>query len=175
MFFGTSACLSALLRAERYGLTAHRRGTYLATFRAVARRYPSRSPEEILDDLAATTPGEEGKWFAAAKSAGLLDRALDLARRSPCDPRTLTRAARDLATDEPAFAVEAGILALHWLAEGYGYEITSTDVLAAYQATRTAAQALGKADEVEQRVQELVTEAGDGSVKQVLGPKVGRR
>lgn len=52
---------------ERYGLTAHRTGTYLATFRAVAKRYPDKDARTILADLVETTPGEEGKWFAAAK------------------------------------------------------------------------------------------------------------
>jgi hypothetical protein len=105
---------------ERYGSGANRRGTYLATFRAVAKKYPHKQPAEILADLAADTPGEEGKWFAAAKEARLYDLALDLARRSPCDPRTLVRAARDLAARQPAFAVEAGLLALHWIVEGHG-------------------------------------------------------
>ena len=63
-------------------------------------------------------------WFAAAKEAGLYDEALALARRAPCDPKTLTRAARDLADQHPAFALDAGLLALHWLVQGYGYEIT---------------------------------------------------
>ena len=93
---------------QRYGLSANRAGTYLATFRAVVKKYPSKEPQTILEDLVQTTPREEGKWFAAAKSAGLLEEALDLARHSPCDPRTLTRAARDFAAKEPAFAVEAG-------------------------------------------------------------------
>lgn len=57
---------------ERYGLSANLAGTYLATFRATARKYPRRAPEEILNDLVATTPGEEGKWFAAAKELGFL-------------------------------------------------------------------------------------------------------
>ncbi len=77
----------------RYGRGANRRGTYLATFRAVAKKYPDKQPSEILADLVADTPGEEGKWFAAAKEAKLYDLALDCARRSPCDPRTLARAA----------------------------------------------------------------------------------
>lgn len=33
--------------------------------------------------------------------------ALELANRSPCDPKTLTRAARDMAETEPLFAIEA--------------------------------------------------------------------
>jgi hypothetical protein len=35
-------------------------------------------PGAILADLVETTPGEEGKWFAAAKDAGLYEEALAL-------------------------------------------------------------------------------------------------
>lgn len=158
---------------ERYGLAANRRGTYLATFRAVAKRYPSRSPETILEDLVETTPGEEGKWFAAAKSVGLLDQALNLARRSPCDPMTLTRAARDFATDSPRFAVEAGLLALHWLVAGYGYEVTSADVWAAVDATLAAAKLLDREEAVLDRIRAMVGESGDGFVAQILHRRLG--
>lgn len=175
---GEEALLSKGLVEEaylRYGLSANRAGTNLATFRAVAKRYPSKPPETILEDLVATTPGEEGKWFAAAKSVGLLDEALDLARRSPCDPRTLSRAARDFAAKEPAFAIEAGLLALHWLVLGYGYEITSADVWAAYDATAAAAKQLGEVERVESRIRELVESSGEGFVAQILGRRPGLR
>ncbi len=118
-----------------YGLLANRAGTYLGTFRAVAEKYPHKSGRDILRDLVGTTPGEEGKWFAAAKEEGLYDEALALASSSPCDPRTLTRAARDLATEQADFAMGAGLLALHWLVHGYGYEVIGADVWAAYSST----------------------------------------
>lgn len=156
---------------QRYGLKANRAGTYLATFRAVAKRYPSKDPRTILSDLVATTPGEEGKWFAAAKSAGQLEAALDLAGRSPCDPRTLTRAARDFAEQRPDFAVGAGLLALRWLSRGYGYEVTSADVWQAYRATLAAAEREGDAEQVTVRIREMVrAESSDnGFVRQILG------
>ena len=103
-----------------------------------------------------TTPGEEGKWFAAAKDAGLYDEAIALASRTPCDPRTLTRAARDHAEKNPAFAVGAGLLALHWLTEGYGYEITGADVWAAYGETMKAAEQQGSAAETRERIRTMV-------------------
>ncbi|HUP22455.1 MAG TPA: hypothetical protein VNB06_05890, partial [Thermoanaerobaculia bacterium] len=157
----------------RYGLSAHRGGTHLATFRAVAKRYPSKAPKTILEDLASTTPGEEGKWFAAAKSAGLLEEALDLARRSPCDPRTLTRAARDFAVKEPRFAIEAGLLALHWLVAGQGYEITAADVWEAYHATMEAARRQGEVESVETRVRALVQAGSEhGFVSRVLARRL---
>ncbi len=107
---------------RRYGLVANQAGTYLATFRAIAKKYPHKPASELLADLVKSTPGDEGKWFAAAKSAGLYDEALALASRTPCDPKTLARAARDFAEKQPHFAFEAGLLSLHWLVQGYGYE-----------------------------------------------------
>lgn len=56
----------------------------------------------------ATTPGDEGKWFATAKEAGLLDEAIWLANQAPCDPKTLTRAARDFGAVHSELTVEAG-------------------------------------------------------------------
>ncbi len=73
--------------------------------------------KELLGDLVASTPGEEGKWFAAAKEAGLFDEALALANRTPTDPKTLTRAARDHAETRP----NAGQLAL-----GFGLQATGS-------------------------------------------------
>jgi hypothetical protein len=156
----------------RYGVRASRGGTYLATFRAVARKYPHKRPEEILADLVAATPGEEGKWFAAAKELGLYGAAIQLARASPCDPRTLARAARDHAATQPAFAVEAGCAALDWLAQGFGYEITWADVRMAYAAAMQAAEALGRGAETKERIRGLA-EGRESFVRQVLGRELG--
>lgn len=158
---------------RRYGVRAHRGGTYLATFRAVAKKYPHKQPSEILADLVKTTPGDEGKWFAAAKEAGLYEEALALARRTPCDPKTLTRAARDLAAERPDFAVQAGLIALDWLVQGYGYEITSADVWAAYDSTIKAAEKNGGVAEVRARIKELVATRPGGFVVQILGRELG--
>jgi len=159
---------------RRYGLRANRRGTYLATFRAIAKKYPQRTARVILEDLVESTPGEEGKWFAAAKEAALYDEALALASRSPCDPKTLTRAARDLADTQPAFALEIGLLALRWLVEGYGYEVTGADVWAAYFNTMRAAEKQGDVSSVQERVREVLAhEPSDGFVRRILGRGVG--
>ena len=145
----------------RYGLEANRAGTNLARFRALVKRYPHKAPDALLADLVQTTPGQEGRWFASAKHAELYDEALALARQSSCDPGTLTRAARDFAERRPEFAVEAGLLALHWLVEGYGYEITNLDVLAAYTHTMQAAEQLGTSVETRQRVRQIVAQEAD--------------
>ena len=159
----------------RYGVRANRGGTYLATFRAVSKKYPHKAAGEILADLVKTAPGDEGKWFAAAKAAGLYEDALVLASRTPCDPKTLSRAARDHAEKEPAFAVGAGMLALNWLLLGYGYEITSIDVWDAYRATLLAAERLGAAAEVRERVRKMVAAEGAGErfVTKVLARELG--
>jgi len=40
------------------------------------------SSETILCDLVANQPGNEGKWFAAAKDADFFELAIELANRS---------------------------------------------------------------------------------------------
>ena len=106
---------------------------------------------------------------------GLFDEAIRLANRTPCDPKTLTRAARDFAAVRPEFAVEAGLAALHWLVEGYGYEITSADVWAAYTETMKAAETAGRAGEARERIRTLVARetSGDRFVTRTLGRALG--
>ena len=140
---------------RRYVIEANRATTHLATFRAIAKKYPDRSPDSILHDLVASSPGAEGKWFAAAKDAGQLDLAASLAMRGPTDPRTLTRAARDFAQRKPEFAVACGTAALHWMAAGFGYEIAGSDVLDAYGALADAALATGmERDQLNRRLRD---------------------
>ncbi|RLE17345.1 MAG: hypothetical protein DRJ65_22925 [Acidobacteria bacterium] len=160
---------------QRYGLTANRKGTYLAWFRAVAKKYPAKSAAEILADLVETTPGEEGKWFAAAKSAKLYEEAIVLANRTPCSPQTLTRAARDFGEKKPDFAIEAGMAALRWLVEGYGYEITGLEVRDAYSFTMKAANKAGRTQEIHTRIHELVAREtfGERFVTKIIGQELG--
>lgn len=159
---------------RRYGLAANRAGTYLGTFRAVAKKYPHKNRADILRDLVQSTPGDEGKWFAAAKDEGLFSEAIALAGTTPTDPKTLARAARDFATQQPEFAIEAGLLALYWLVHGYGYEVTGADVWTAYSSTVAAAQMKGSSAEVRDRVRQLVAaEATGGFVGRVLGRELG--
>lgn len=127
----------------RYAVEATYASTNLATFKAIAKKYPNMPPETILRDLVASQRGQEGKWFAAAKDAGLFDLAIELANRSPADPRTLIRAARDFAVKRPDFAMASGMTALHGIMRGYGYDITGVDVLDAYAAVIQAASTMG--------------------------------
>jgi hypothetical protein len=155
---------------ERYATEATDAGTYLAVFRAVAKKYPAKSPEDVLVRLVASTPGDEGKWFAAAKDAGLLDAAIALAKRTPTDPRTLARAARDHVETAPAFAIESGLVALEWIAQGYGFEITSVDVWAAYLPAKAAADRLETGAQLRARVRAIISAftRGDALVGRVL-------
>ena len=131
---------------ESYALTANSSSTGLGTFRAIARKYPGHDPKRILLDLA-TWSGEPGRWFAAAKDAGFLDLALEFAKTSRTDPRTLSRASRDLLNDDAQFSLEVGRIALQRMLEGYGYELTGMDVIDAYKHFMASAQTLGIASE----------------------------
>ncbi|MCJ7484536.1 MAG: hypothetical protein MUQ25_00015, partial [Candidatus Aminicenantes bacterium] len=179
-FFIAEACEEILLSIgqteeayRKYSFTANRKSTYLATFRAVASKYPDRTPSGILWDLVASTPGEEGKWFAAAISAGLYQEAIELANRTSCDPKTLTRAARDLTETEPRFALEAGLAALRWIAEGYGYEITELDVREAHDRTMRAAEIVGCRENTLSRIRKLAEKNSDGGriLAEILRPR----
>ncbi|MBS1828562.1 MAG: hypothetical protein JST93_24870 [Acidobacteria bacterium] len=144
-----AACERILLDAgrsaeayQRYALTASESSTGLATFRAVCRKYPGRDPQGILIDLAESSH-KPGLYFAAAKDAGFYDLALRFAEQGRTDPRTLSRAARDFAGNQPDFAFKVGRLALERLLQGFGYEVTSLDVLDAYRHFVAAAERLG--------------------------------
>lgn len=160
---------------RRYAVAATRGSSYLVTYRALARKYPAKRREELLRDVVTTTPGDEGKWFATAKEVGLFDEAIRLANETPCDPKTLTRAARDFADSRPEFAVEAGLAALRWFSKGYGYEVTGADVLAAYTHVMKAAERAGRAEAVRHQIRKLIaTEtSGGGFVGRVLGRGLG--
>jgi len=141
---------------RRYGLSNREGTSYLAWFRAVVKRYPKRDKAEILKDLIASTPGEEGKWFATAKDLQRYDLALELASRSPCEPETLNRAAADHLERNPRFALGAALGSRAWLAEGYGYEVTSVDVHAACDHAIQAAAKLGLVEQVKHDIRRML-------------------
>jgi hypothetical protein len=89
--------------------------------------------------------------------------------------RRPSRAPRDHTEKQPGFAVGAGLLALYWLVQGYGYEVTSLDVWDAYRATLAAAERHGSAAAVKERVRKLVAAEGAGErfVTKVLGRELG--
>jgi len=156
---------------QNYAIASNRKSTHLATFRTLVKKYPHKKPNDVLNDLVKSEPGDEGKWFAAAKDAGLFDAAIDLARRSPTDPRTLTRAARDFVVKRPEFAKDAALLALAWMARGYGYELTASDVHAAFDHVIQAGRALSIAEEkIKSQVRQIidVQQPGMNLVQQVL-------
>jgi hypothetical protein len=160
---------------QRYALAANQHSTHLATFRAIAKKYPNQSAETILRDLAASTPGAEGQWFAAAKDAGFYELAIEWVSRSPTDPRTLMRAARDFRDKAPEFALGAGMASLRWIAAGHGYQISGEETLEAYHLAAEAAAVVGiEATVFKQNVRTLLAKypygliLADGVLKPML-------
>jgi hypothetical protein len=156
----------------RYAVQATYATTNLATFKAIVKKYPNMPRDTILRDLVASQPGQEGKWFAAAKDAGFFDMAIELANQSPSDPRTLIRAARDYAVERPEFALAAGMTGLRGIANGYGYDVTGIDVLDAYAAVLRAAGAAGMDENVvkaDVRALIVASRGGGELVGRVLG------
>jgi hypothetical protein len=135
----------------RYGLASALGTTNLATYRALARKYPERDPRQMLIDLIETR-GTKGKWFAAAKDAGFLDIAISCAAAPDADPSTLVRAARDFAGKQPEFAMAVGVLAIKSLLLGGGYEPLLSDAANAVRHVMTAAVSIGVADWAVQQI-----------------------
>ena len=141
---------------QRYAIAANQGTTYLSMFRAICKKYPHKTSTDILSDLMASTPGQEGKWFAAAKGEGLYELAIKLAKQSPVDHRTLNRAAQDCIETRPTFAIEAGLLSLGWILVGRGYEVTAGEVMTAFDAIMRAAKVTGSAEQTLLRVRMLL-------------------
>jgi len=80
----------------------------------------------------------------------------------------------DFGSERPEFAFEAGMLALHWMVQGYGYEITGAEVWAAYSSTLAAADKAGAVEKVRERLKNLVgAEKPTGFVRSILGRRLG--
>lgn len=157
--FGEEELLKAGRRAEafnQYALLANQANTHIATFRAVAKKYPELAKDKLLDHLIASTPGEPGKWFATAKTLKLFEQATRLAWASPCDPKTLNRAARDHLKTQPDFAMQCALASLHWISMGHGYELTGLDVQDAYRIAMEAAAATQQTEQAHVTIERML-------------------
>lgn len=112
---------------RRFGLPSASGNTWLAMWRDLVKRYPDRDAREILESLIALH-GRKGKWFAAAKTAGYLDIALDCASDHGAAPATLIRAARDFADENPVFAAQVALRAVAHLLAGHGFDASPVDI-----------------------------------------------
>ncbi|MDA0990039.1 MAG: hypothetical protein O3A51_04745 [Verrucomicrobia bacterium] len=176
----TEFCERVLLDASRrdeayrkYGLHAARANTYLAVFRATTRKYPEQEPRQVLTDLIAAR-GDQGKWFAAAKSAGFLDIALDCARLGTTEPATLLRAARDFVDKEPQFSAQIALQAISDLLAGKGYEPTAQDLMLACDHFLSACGDTERGEDVLRRVLlDAETGVSDGNMCAALRRRLG--
>jgi hypothetical protein len=138
---------------QKYALTANGSSTGLATFRSIIKKYPGRDPKKILLELA---------------TSGFLDLALEFANTGRTDPRTLSRASRDLLKKDARFCLEVGRLAIQRILEGYGYELTGVDVMDAYDHFMAAAQTLGIASQARADVLAIATKQPEAAFSDIL-------
>jgi hypothetical protein len=135
-----------------FAFAAHARQNCRLTFEALRRAYPAVAPSELLADLLAASPGQEGRWFATACALRFFALAAEIAERSPCDPRTLLRAGLGRLDADPEFAREVAVAALRWTCGGHGVEIAGDDVYAAFDLARAAAERTGEAPRTRSRI-----------------------
>ena len=111
-------------------------------------------PRRILLDLIAES-ANPGEWFAAARTSGQLDIALECALGGQVNPGTLATAARDTFEAEPGFSFAVALRALELFLAGYGYDERWMEMLKAAAALAEAAKALGNPPSCLARVQAL--------------------
>ncbi|MEZ4383754.1 MAG: hypothetical protein R3A79_20650 [Nannocystaceae bacterium] len=176
-----AVCEDVLLAAGRrdeayaeFAQRANRRQNYLTTFRCLVAKYPEREPATILSDLIAASPGEEGRWFATARSLRYFNLAAEIAQRAPCDPRTLNRAAGERLVRDPSFALDVALASLRWIAEGHGHVIDGVDVLDAYDIAVEAARRLGRLAAARERMLQVCEGNGAAAVwvRHLLEPQL---
>jgi hypothetical protein len=70
--------------------------------------------------------------------------------------------------------MEAGLVALEWIAQGFGYELTSADVWSAFSPAKEAADRLGTSAEFRLRVRSIVASHthGEALIGQILGRQI---
>ncbi len=140
---------------RRFAVLARTRQNCRQTFDTLRRAYPERTPSELLGDLIAASPGYEGRWVATAMALRFHALAAEIAGRSPCDPRTLTRHAAAQLDGDPALAGDLALAAIRWLCAGQGVEIDGDDVYAAHDLARAAALRTGTQDRLRATVAAL--------------------
>ena len=153
--------LSSNLREEayrRYALPRLALRPGLPAFRIVVKKYPEKDPKDILKEALDEVADQPGKWFATAKQLGMLDLASEIAQRSPVEPKTLNRAAADFLNNNLEFSLIVALASLHWLSQGWGYEVTAMDVLDAHRLSIEAGRRLGKTEEVEREIIRIIGE-----------------
>jgi hypothetical protein len=94
-----------------------------------------------------------------------------LAWASPCDPKTLNRAARDHLTSQPTFAMQCALAALHWMSTGHGYELTGLDVQEAHSLAIDAASQTQQTEKAQSAIAQMLATGTPTTtwMKQALG------
>jgi hypothetical protein len=140
---------------KRYAFKTDFHATGLATFSAIRKKYPGISPQRILNDLIDADPGNERRYFAAARKVGMIELAIEIAEKFDVEPKTLTTAGKDYVQKDPELSLRFGLLALERYADGHGYEPEFADVMKCHDIVCAAAANAGRSGEVAEKVKRL--------------------
>jgi hypothetical protein len=151
---------------KRYTLKLPFQTTGLATLSAIRKKYPAISPQRILSDLIDAEPGNERRYFAAARKIGMIELALEIAEKFNVEPKTLTTACKDYLEKDANLALRFGMMALQSYSSGYGYEPEYSDIQKCYDLVSMAAERVDKKKEISDCVDKMVQ--NDRSVKKLF-------
>lgn len=141
---------------QRFGLNRAFEATGLTTLSAIRKRYPTISPERILNDLINADIGNERRYFAAARKIGMIDLAIELAEKYDVEPKTLITACKDYLEKDVHLSLKFGLLALQKYADGSGYEPEYSDIKKCYEFVCEASERAGKQDDVSKQIELMV-------------------
>lgn len=155
---------------RRYAFKTSYHATGLAMLSAMCKKYPKISPQRVLNDLIDADPGNERRYFAAARKIGMIELAIEIAEKYDVEPKTLTTASKDYAERDPDLALRFGLLALQRYADGFGYEPHYDDVQRCHDSVCAAAARAGKRDMVAEKLRILAD--NDKSIRKLVASAV---
>ncbi len=158
---------------KKYGLMIPFEATGLATLSAIRKKYSTISPQRILSDLLDADPGNERRYFAAARKIGMVELAIELAEKFDVEPKTITTACKDYLEKDSELSLKFGMLALQKYTDGFGYEPEFGDIQKCHDLVCMAAERAGKKDETARNIEEMVR--NDKSVRKLVTSVVNYR
>lgn len=145
---------------QRFALEAHESPSRVKWLKSLLKTYPEYDAGSILAQLVATSRGQEGRWFAAARNNGLLNEALLLAENSAAEPATLITALKQHADSDPPFAFGCGLLAVRGLLRGDAFDPDKIEIETLARHLKSVAEALDASMVLRDSVSELLQSHG---------------
>jgi len=152
-----------------YAIKANQGNTYLSWFNSIKKKYSTiKTEKQILSDLIDSGVADQGKWFATANKIKCFDLALELIKDSLTDPRTLNRAAITHLHNNPIYSFDVAWRSLNLIIDGFGYDITTSDLHNAIKVIEQSSKLLNKWAEVKEKLFQIAQNNASSDYAQII-------